>query len=165
MLSVLKKLSAAIVIMTFLFTASCTRNLKETKLINEKAKFNLIIAGDSSEYKDSIRESLVSKYRAEGSLEVINTENLENVTEGSYDAILIMDTCMAWGTFNPSVNNFLERIEKKDNIVLFMTADDVEWEYSYHNVDAITSASEIENKEMVTDKLSERIDEIISGLQ
>ncbi|MBW1894920.1 MAG: hypothetical protein JRI91_14680 [Deltaproteobacteria bacterium] len=71
---------------------------------------------------------------------------------------------MAWGTFNPSVNNFLEKIEKKDNIVLFMTADDVEWEYSYQNVDAITSASEIENKETVTAKLSERIDEIISGL-
>jgi len=45
MVSVLKKLSVTIVIMTFLFTASCTRNLKEAKLINEKAKFNLIIAG------------------------------------------------------------------------------------------------------------------------
>ncbi len=165
MVSTLKKLSVTAVIMAFLFTVSCTRNVKEAKLVNEKAKFNLIIAGDSSEYKDSIRESLISKYKSESNIEIINIKSLETVSEGSYDAILIMDTCMAWGAFNPSVNNFLEKIEKKDNIVLFMTADDVEWEYSYQNVDAITSASEIENKEAVTAELSNKIDSIISELR
>lgn len=164
MVFVFKKLFAICMVMAFLFTASCTRNVKETKLINENAKFSLIIAGDSSEYKDNIRDSLISKYKAEGSIEVINIENLESVAEDSYDVILIMDTCLAWGTFNQSVSKFLENTEKKDNIVLFITANDLEWEFSYQNVDAITSASEMEDKDAVTDTLAARIDSIISGL-
>ena len=51
---VLKRMFAVIIAMTLLFSASCTRNVKEMKLVNENAKFDLIIAGDSSEYKDSI---------------------------------------------------------------------------------------------------------------
>jgi hypothetical protein len=160
----LKRMFAVIVVITLLFVVSCTRNVKEMKLVNENATFDLVIAGDSSEYKDSIREELISKYKERATIEVVNIEDLEIITEDSYDVILIMDTCMAWGAFNPSVNNYLDEATRKDNIVLFMTADDVEWEYSYQNVDAITSASEIENKDEVITSLSERIDNVISNL-
>lgn len=152
------------IVMAFLFTASCTRNVKEMTLTNENATFTLVIAGDASEYKDSIREDVIAKYRAEARIEVINIEGLENLSEDSYDVILIMDTCIGWGTFNQSISHFLENTRRKDNIVLFITADDEEWEFSYQNVDAITSASEIENKETATALICERIDGMMGQL-
>lgn len=160
----LKRMFAVIVAMTLLFAASCTRNVKEMKLVNENAKFNLIIAGDSSEYKDAIREELISKYTETAGIEVMDIEYLDTISEESYDVILIMDTCMAWGAFNPTVNRYLENAGNKDNIVLFMTAGDPELEYSHEGVDAITSASVIEDKDEVITSLSEKIDGIISGL-
>lgn len=162
--ALLKRMVAVIVAMILLFTASCTRNVKEMKLVNENAKFDLVIAGDSSEYKDKIREELISKYKESATIAVINIEDLETISGDSYDVILIMDTCMAWGAFNPSVNNYLDKATKKDNIVLFMTAGDPELEYSYQDVDAITSASVIGNKDEVTSALSGKIDGIISGM-
>jgi hypothetical protein len=160
----LKRNFIIIVAMTLLFASSCTRNVKEMKLANENAKFKLIIAGDSSEYKDAIREDIISRYKKTAGIEVMNIEYLDTISEESYDVILIMDTCMAWGAFNPTVNRYLENAANKDNIVLFMTAGDPELEYSHEGVDAISSASVVENKEDVTAKLFEKIDGIISGI-
>lgn len=162
--TILERLFIIIIALTLLLTASCTRNVKEMKLVNENAKFTLIIAGDSSEYKDAIREELISKYTETAGIEVMDIEYLDTISEESYDVILIMDTCMAWGAFNPTVNRYLESAGNKDNIVLFMTVGDPELEYSHEGVDAITSASVIEDKDAVIVKLSEKIDGITSGL-
>ena len=160
----MEKRLLTIVVLALLFTASCTQNVKEMKLANENAKFKLIIAGDSSEYKDAIREDIISRYKETAGIEVMNIEYLDTISEESYDVILIMDTCMAWGAFNPTVNRYLEKATNKDNIVLFMTAGDPELEYSHEGVDAISSASVIETKDEIVASLSERIDAVISDM-
>ena len=162
--SILERHFITIVALSLIFTSSCTRNVKEMKLVNANAKFKLIIAGDSSEYKDAIREDLISRYKEKADIEVMNIEYLDTISEDSYDVILIMDTCMAWGAFNPTVNRYLENAGNKDKIVLFMTAGDPELEYSHEGVDAISSASIIENKDEIVASLSERIDAIASGM-
>lgn len=152
---------ALVVSVFFLSFYSCTRGVNETRLSHEDSSFSMIIASDSSEFKDSIRERVIEKYRNEASFEIVNIKKLNKIDPMDYDVVLIMDTCLAWSGFNPSLNAFLEDNDSKDNIVLFMTAGDPDWEYSYQGVDAITSASVVENEDVKFIEIGRQIDQII----
>jgi hypothetical protein len=148
-------------IVALAFLASCTRNVKETQLTTENAKFNLIIAGDSSDFKDRVRNRIIARYRNNGNIDVVNIDKLENIKPEDYDVILIMDTCIGCEDFNWSMKSFLDRLEDYDNVVLLMTTGYSHYEYSYGGVDAITAASRIADEEEIFTRLSEEIDRII----
>ena len=150
-----------LIIVALAFLASCTRNVKETQLTTENAKFNLLIAGDSSDFKDGIRDRIIARYRNNGNIDVVNIDKLENIKPEDYDVILIMDTCIGCEDFNWSMKSFLDRLEDYDNVVLLMTTGYSHYEYSYGGVDAITAASRIADEEGIFTELSEEIDRII----
>ena len=154
-------LTLAIVALAFL--TSCTRNVKETQFTTENAKFNLLVAGDSSDFKDRVRNRIIARYRKNGNIDVVNINNLKDIRPEDYDVILIMDTCIGCEDFNWSMKSFLDRLEDNNNVVLFMTAANPNYEYSYGSVDAITAASKIANEEEILTELSEEIDKIIAG--
>lgn len=148
-------------IVALAFLASCTRNVKETQFTTENVKFNLLVAGDSSDFKDRVRNRIIARYRKNGNIDVVNINKLKNIRPEDYDVILIMDTCIGCEDFNWSMKSFLDRLEDNNNVVLFMTAGNPHYEYSYGGVDAITSASRIANEEEIFTELSEEIDRII----
>jgi len=152
---------SVLAIVALAFLASCTRNVKETQLTTENAKFNLLIAGDSSDFKDGIRDRIIARYRNNGNIDVVNIDKLENIKPEDYDVILIMDTCIGCEDFNWSMKSFLDRLEDYDNVVLLMTTGYSHYEYSYGGVDAITAASRIADEEEIFTRLSEEIDRII----
>jgi hypothetical protein len=154
-------------ILSFLFLSSysCTRGVKETRLSHEDAGFSMIIASDASAFKDSIRNRIIQRYQGEGNIEVVNIKRLKEIDPLSYDVVLIIDTTLAWSGFNPSLNTFLEDNEHKDNVIVFMTAADPDWTYSYKGVDAITSASVVENEDVKFEEISQQIDQIIEKKQ
>jgi hypothetical protein len=152
---------SVLAIVALAFLASCTRNVKETQLTTENAKFNLLIAGDSSDFKDGIRDRIIARYRNNGNIDVVNIDKLENIKPEDYDVILIMDTCIGCEDFNWSMKSFLDRLENYDNAVLLMTTGYSHYEYSYGGVDAITAASRIADAEEIFTRLSEEIDRII----
>jgi hypothetical protein len=148
-------------IVALAFFASCTRNVKETQFTTENAKFNLLVAGDSSDFKDRVRNRIIAQYRKNGNIDVVNINKLKNIRPEDYDVILIMDTCIGCEDFNWSMKSFLDRLEDNNNVVLLMTTGYSHYEYSYGGVDAITSASRIANEEEIFTRLSEEIDKII----
>ena len=152
-------LTLAIVALVFL--ASCTRNVKEAQLTTENAKFNLIIAGDSSDFKDGIRNRIIARYSIHGNIDVVNIKKLKDIIPEDYDVILIMDTCIGCEDFNWSMKSFLDRLEENNNVVLLMTTGYSHYEYSYGGVDAITAASRTANEEEIFSRLAEEIDRII----
>jgi hypothetical protein len=152
---------STLVIVALAFLASCTRNVKETQFTAENAKFNLIIASDSSDFKDEIRNRIIDKYSNNGNIDVVNIDKLENIKPEDYDVILIIDTCIGCEDFNWSMKGFLDRLEDNNNVVLLMTTGYSHHEYSYGGVDAITAASRIANEEEIVTRLSEEIDRII----
>ena len=154
---------STLVIVAIAFLASCTRNVKETQFTAENAKFNLIIASDSSDFKDEIRNRIIDKYSNNGNIDVVNIDKLENIKPEDYDVILIIDTCIGCEDFNWSMKGFLDRLEDNNNVVVLMTTGYSHHEYSYGGVDAITAASRIANEEEIVTRLSEEIDRIIAG--
>jgi hypothetical protein len=152
---------SVLAIVALAFLASCTRNVKETQFTTENAKFNLLVAGDSSDFKDRVRNRIIARYRKNGNIDVVNINNLKDIRPEDYDVILIMDTCIGCEDFNWSMKSFLDRLEDNNNVILFMTAGNPHYEYSYGSVDAITSASRIADEEEIFTELSEEIDRII----
>jgi len=147
----------------FSLVLSCTRNIKENKIITENAKYNFIFVSDSSEFKDNIRQKLVGKYRTQANINEVNIDKLKDLKIKDYDVIVILDTCMGWGNLNDSMNSFLNRIESNKNVVLFLTAGDSDWKYSNKGIDAITSASKSGDEEIIYSKIANKIDQIISN--
>jgi hypothetical protein len=150
-------------IVALAFLVSCTRNVKETQFSTENAKFNLLVAGDSSDFKDRVRNRIIARYRKNGNIDVVNINNLKDIRPEAYDVILIMDTCIGCEDFNWSMKSFLDRLEDNNNVVLLMTTGYSHYEYSYGGVDAITAASRIANEEEIFIRLSEEIDRIIGN--
>ena len=150
-------------LISFLFLPlySCTRGVKETRLSHEDAQFSMIIASDSSEFKDTIRNRIIQRYQNDGTIDVVNIQRLREINPLDYDVVLIIDTTLAWSGFNPSLNTFLEDHEYKDNVVVFMTAADPDWTYSYQGVDAITSASVVENEDLKVEEIAQQINQIL----
>jgi hypothetical protein len=141
---------------------TCTHRVHETVHPNPNAAFNFIIIGDASPFKDAIRTKIVEKYQTIANIEIANIETLKDLKAENHDVILIMDTCIAWSRFNPSLKSYLDRSKDQSPIVLFMTAGDPDWKFSYQGVDAITSASVMGDEEKVVEKLSLQIDRIIA---
>ena len=139
---------------------ACTRNLKEAKFVQPNITTNLLIAGDASEFKDGIRNAIIKRYQDTCNIDIVNIDRLPETNSADYDAVLIMDTCLAWSHFNKSVKKFLDKSQNQ-NVVFFMTADDPDWTFTYNGVDAITSASEKANQAPMIDQLSSAIDGIL----
>ena len=152
---------SVLAIVALAFLASCTRNVKETQLTTENAKFNLLVAGDSSDFKDRVRDRIIARYSNNGNIDVVNINNLKDIRPEDYDVILIMDTCIGCEDFNWSMKSFLDRSGDNNNVVLLMTTGYSHYEYSYGGVDAITAASRIADEEEIFTRLSEEIDRII----
>jgi hypothetical protein len=61
------------------------------------------------------------------------------------------------------MKTFLDAAQDPDRVVLFMTVDDTEWDFSYQGVDAITAASTIEDEARVAAVLIQKIDQILQA--
>lgn len=149
-------------LVTALIFTACSKNIRETTLENPDASFRLIIAGDSSDFKDSIRDRVMNNYKNVCHIDVVNLDKLEGIDYDEYDAVLIMDSCMAWGGFNKEVKNYINSLPDNRKVVVFFTAGNPEWKYNYKGVDAITSASLPAKEADVTNQLIQKIDLLLN---
>ncbi len=61
----LRRLTATIIGLSLVsaLLLGCTRNLKEERYATEDARLELLIAGDASTFKDSLRQRRIDHYR------------------------------------------------------------------------------------------------------
>jgi hypothetical protein len=149
--------------MTIFFILSCAHHISERQFKTENPAFELLVISDQSEYKSDIRRRIINRYKNRGNITVMGVKHLGRVECDLYDAILVMDTCKAWMWFDLSLKSFLKRTRHCNNIVLYLTAGDPEWTYQYGGLDAITSASDAGKKDAVLNRLTTRIDPLISA--
>jgi hypothetical protein len=142
---------------------ACARSVPEVRHVAVNARFNLLIASDASGFKDAVRSRVFDYYTPSGNVEVVNIGSLKTRKAEDFDAVLIIDTCLGWSRFNPSMKAFLDGAQDPDRVVLFMTVDDTEWDFTYQGVDAITAASTIEDEARVAAVLIQKIDQILQA--
>jgi hypothetical protein len=142
---------------------ACARSVPEVRHVAVNARFSLLIASDASVFKDAVRGRVFDYYTPSGNVEVVNIGSLKTRKAEDFDAVLIIDTCLGWSRFNPSMKAFLDGAQDPDRVVLFMTVDDTEWDFSYQGVDAITAASNIEDDARVAAVLIQKLDHILQA--
>jgi len=120
---------------------SCAPRLHEFHIVPPSPSFHMLIAADTSPFKDRIREDLIAAYRYTGAIHVIDIRDLSRIDTAPYDVVVLLDTCLAWSGFNFSVKTFLDNPGNRARTVLAMTAGDPDWQYQYQGVDAVTAAS------------------------
>lgn len=159
----MKKLSVVLLLITIFVVTACSKKLVETSIQSESTEHTILIAGDSSEFKDTLRTRIIDTYKNNNTdINVVNISRLNHEDVSGVDAILIMDTCLAWTGFNPSLKSFMKDQENRKKTVLFITAGDPEWTYRYEEIDAITSASYMENEEVVFSRIKSELDRILT---
>lgn len=154
--------TCTIFILILVTCLSCARNIREQHYATENARFNLLISGVTSEFKEGIISRLVERYNEDANIDLVALDKLDEVQCRDYDAIVIMDSRTASTLLNTTLKSFLEKTEPCKNIVLLFTAGDPDWKYQFHGLDAVTSASLVENENRVYNELTYKIDLILS---
>ena len=149
------------IIFLLLLLSSCSKKIPEQRFVTENAQYDLLITGVTSEFKADIISRIVDRYKDQGNVDLIDLNKLDQLQCGDYDAILVMDSVQAGSLFNFSLKSFLKKTENCKNIVLLYTAGDPDWKYQYHELDAITSASMVEDQDRVFNELTYAIDVLI----
>lgn len=154
----------AIILLSMLVALqACARSVPEVNHVAVNARFTLLIASDASKFKDAVRGRVLDHYKSYSNVEVVNIGKLKARQANDFDAVLIIDTCLGWTRFNPSMKAFLDDAQNPERVVLFMTVDDTEWDFTYQGVDAITAASHMEDEARVAADLIQELDNILQA--
>ncbi len=140
---------------------SCRSGVKENVYENPEAGHRILITGATSEFKRRVVEGIVGRYREDCQIEMLPLSRLKGINYDDYSAIIIMDQCQAWMAFNVSTLGLVRKIKNREKVILFITAGDPDWRYSYEGIDAITSASEEGKEAEVIERISARIDSLV----
>ncbi|MEZ4579312.1 MAG: hypothetical protein R2875_15275 [Desulfobacterales bacterium] len=125
--------------------------------------YDLLITGVTSEFKADIIQRIIDRYKGQGNVDLVTLDHLDRLTCDDYDAILVMDSVRAWSLFNFSLKSFLEQTQDCGNVVLLYTAGNPNWKYQYHELDAVTSASQMDDQDRVFNELTYAIDLLVLG--
>ncbi|TFH41624.1 MAG: hypothetical protein E4G96_05125 [Chrysiogenales bacterium] len=144
--------------------AQCGKNIRRMETGRADAGKKILIAAFYSDYKDTIVQGLVERFRDTAKITVVPLSDLGGVHHGDFDALVVIDSLRAWKMFNTRTRHFIRKIddpEGRKKIVLFLSAGNPKKNYSILGVDSITAASEADQDTAIIEKISERVREIL----
>jgi hypothetical protein len=112
----------------------------------------VLIASRSSNFKKLLVAKLHEQLAADGlAQKTIGVKDLPRVDASQYAAVVVINTCLAWG-LDHDVQTFLDRQKTDKNIILLTTSGDGAWlpEKGESDFDAISAASEMTSVDSVT---------------
>ena len=121
----------------------------------------VLIASRSSEFKELLVAALQQKLSAAGIRQkTVGVEDLKQVDAQDYGAVVVINTCLAWG-LDHDVETFLGRQTATGNVILLTTSGDGVWlpAKNGRDFDAISGASIPTNVNAVADDLFARIED------
>jgi hypothetical protein len=145
----------------------------EKSYSNEDAIYNIAIVSHISDFKKSMIQLLVDEYKDQASIHIFEISNITDVIADNYDVILIMDWCN--GDL-PSLSDYaseesdplatyVDNFSDSSRAILAVTTGPQN-DYTCGNdtaVDAITSASSVDDTSSVFSEITTQIDQIISA--
>ncbi len=141
--------------------------LKTVKTVEMGDRMNrerrVLIATRPSEFKVAVISKITNSLEQDlGYLKVIDVTKLADESADDYNAIVIVNTCVA-DRLHESASNFLENVEDKGKIILLTTAADERKEYRPERVDAITSASRMNKADEIADAIVAKVRAVLES--
>ena len=124
----------------------------------------VLIASRESEFKQALIDRITSAL-ADRSIyiNIIGIEDLAAEDAGAYSAVVIINTAMGW-TVDVPVEKFLKKYGSMDSIIVLTTADggDVLPDLENRNIDAISSASVMDQVEPLADTIVAKVNRLVN---
>jgi len=123
------------------------------------AERTLLVASRSSEFKDALVAGIAEALEGESvAITFIGLQDLRHQKAENYDAIVLINTCVAW-SLDPQVDGFLNKYRGSANIIVVTTSGDGGWEPKKQNreFDTVASASEMARVDEVAGEIVEKV--------
>jgi hypothetical protein len=120
---------------------------------------SVLIASRSSDFKQAVLKRAVNSFIDEPVfMKIIGVDQLKKEHAEDYSAVVLINTCIAWG-MDRRVNKFLNRLEDQSNIIVLTTSGDGEWvpKMKDRNFDAVSAASEEANIDETAEKIVSKV--------
>ncbi len=131
----------------------------QSKEINDQSlEKKVLVASRKSEFKDAVINHVCRALKDRlVYIKLIGLKDLNQENVDSYSAVIILNTCMAWG-MDRKVSAFLDEHENQEKMIILTTSGDGDWtpDMDDFSFNAISSASEIANVEVVSRKISNK---------
>jgi hypothetical protein len=140
---------------------ACARpSVKTAEFGDKKITDKVLIATEHSEFKDALLEKIkTSLSKQPVYVRIIDVNDIKSEPARYYDAVLIVNTCLAWNR-NQTVTKYVEKTSEKEKLIVLTTMDK-NCGTNLLAVDAISSAS---NPALVDDLAEKIINKIQSRL-
>jgi hypothetical protein len=113
----------------------------------------ILIATENSKFKRAVVSDVRQGLKPENPyIKVIDVKALRGESTYDYDAVVIVNTCMA-GRPDPRVEEFIENAAQKHKLVVLTTGMLDSWKPATKEVDAMTSASVMDQATEVARKI------------
>ena len=97
-------------------------------------------------------------------IKVIDIKRLQNENISGFDAVIILNKCMA-GRPDPRVESFIDNVIQKEKLIVLTTGGLDSWKPESSRVDAITSASVMTDTTVIGRSLADKALDIIRSQQ
>ena len=85
--------------------------VKTVEIGNPRAVMRVLIASESSDFKQAVIEKVVAGYDQDSLyFKITDLQNLADETASSYAAVMIINSCVAW-QLNPKANAFIRQAD------------------------------------------------------
>ncbi len=143
-------------------TGCAVRAIKSTETGDPKAEKRVLIATQRSEFKEAVVSRVLEVLERDMCyVKVIDLKELEREPAGSYDAVVVVNTCKAW-SLSQRASSFVKQFPYKERVVLLTTAGGGDWMPKSVEVDAITSASKAYKVDPVADEIFGKVHKILN---
>ena len=127
------------------------------------SRHRVLIATQESVFKEAVAAEVIDGLERElCHVRLIDVGRLDEESTEDYDAIVIATLCVARHTPR-RVERFIDRVREKDKVVLLVTAGSGKCGSRPSQVDAITSASTMNNAVMIAESIIERVEMLLSS--
>ena len=121
----------------------------------------VLIATQKSDFKRSVVSEIKDNLGDDVAyVRVVDVKWLPNETPANFNAIVILNRCMA-GRPDPRVETFIDELPDKDKVIVLTTGQLDSWRPDSTEVDAMTSASTMSTTSPIARSIADKVLEII----
>ena len=121
------------------------------------SKRHVLVATQNSKFKQAIVSEIHAQLKRNAVyLKIIDVKRLKNQSTSEFSAIVIINRCMA-GRPDPRVESFIDGEPFKNKIIVLTTGAGDSWKPDAPAVDAITSASVLDESDQVARSIVTRV--------
>ena len=139
-------------------------DIKASELNTSAGEKNVLVASRTSAFKDAVVARIGDAFRDEPvHVKFIGLDDLDKEDAAKYDALVLIDTCIAWG-LDRKVDAFLGRNKAAHNIIVLTTSGDGKWvpKKDGRNFDAIATASQQASVDKIAGSIIDKIKTLLN---